>query len=105
MNSLLVGVARSLHSGTIRNCCFTVPFKLDVFRYLFDELRGLNKEDFRTDVFPDDWFVVYDEHGNGCMTPRLKYGPKSFVKCDDGSVKTKPRLCTEIVCVDLCKKS
>ena len=38
------------------------------------------------------------------MTPKLKYGPKHYKLCNDGSTVEKPRIFTEIVLVKLCKK-
>ena len=38
------------------------------------------------------------------MTPKMKYGPKTYSENSDGTVTDKPRLFTEIVCVTLYKK-
>lgn len=121
VNRFIVSIANSLNAGTVRSCTFTIPFNLDVFKYLFnDKGTSIPRSSGKTysladfdigDLLPDDWYVLYDKHGNGCsidfpitITPKIKYGPKCYVKSSDGLVVEKPKLFTEIIHVNLCKK-
>ena len=108
---LLLHTAESLNAGTVRSSTFSVPFKFEVYRYLFGNLTNLFETDFPSNLFPSNWFVVHDKYGNGCsidfpikMTRKLKYEPKSFFKARDGTMIAKPRIFTEVICVNLCKK-
>ena len=62
-------VERSLKLGVIRNSKFTLLFRTDVFRFLFngkgrDVRRGhgrnYDKEDFNEPYFPCNWNRCYD---------------------------------------------
>ena len=115
-------VQSSLKSGTIRNCDFCVPFRTDVFNFLFktkgsvvnrtkSRYKSYNLSDFDTQHFTDiNWYVVHDRLGNGCklefpvdMFSTLKYSPKVFCKDSTGTVTTKPRTFTEVVYVSVVK--
>ena len=58
----------------ICNCSFAVPFRCDVFNFLFrgkgisvQHKRGrmFSLEDFDLNYFPSDWFVTYHKLGSG----------------------------------------
>lgn len=107
VSSLLFHITKSLHAGSIRSCNFSVPFRFDVFRFLFGDCTTFNLVDFRSRLFPSNWFIVFDKHCNGCrvefpltMTCKLRYGPN----CYDSLGIVKPRLFVETVFVKLCKK-
>ena len=68
-------MAKSLKSGCIRRCKFSTPFRMDVFKYLFEGKgvrpsfgQGTNyeKENFDEIFFPSNWDVAYDHLGDGC---------------------------------------
>ena len=115
----IFNVRCSLHAGTVRSFKFCVEFRLDVFRYLFKDsgitaTRGKKYyalTDFSSEFFFDEWYVVYDKYGNGCMidfpvevTPKIRYGPRQYKKNSDSTAVEKPRMFREIVCVTLVKK-
>ena len=120
VSRLIFSIVKSLSAGSVRSCTFSVPFSLNVFRYLFNgkgtpvprrSSLSFDATDFNLDFFPETWYVVCDKHGNGCsidipivMTSKLNYGPRCYIKNDNDSVLEKPRIFTGIVCVNLCKK-
>ena len=66
---VLTKMAKSLNSGSIQRCKFSTPFRMDVFKYLFEGKgvrssfgQGMNyeKENFDERFFPSNWDVAYD---------------------------------------------
>lgn len=109
---LKYSIEQSLMAGSIRKYKFTVPFRHDVFKHLFEqkEDRCYALADFPPHLFPSGWNTVYSVIGDGCtvefpvkMTPYLKWSRKCYYKKTDGSLDVKPRYFTECVIVSLNK--
>ena len=75
ISSFLDGVTRSLRVGTVRNTKFTVEFRTDVFRLLFDGKRERANNgrghlyqltDFDSKYFSPGWHQCWDRLGDGC---------------------------------------
>ena len=71
----------------------------------------LQQNDFCEDFFVSSWYVLLDRFGNGCaidfpivVCPRIKYGPRTFIKNNDGRVAESSRMFIEVLCVNLVKK-
>ena len=68
-------VNKSLKMGVNRGCKFTLNFRTDVFRYLFNG-KGISSshgagslysiEHFETVYFPGGWHRIFDKLGDGC---------------------------------------
>ena len=75
VSNFIISLAASLRLGAIRKCSFSVPFRMDVFRHLFNDsgvkpIRGHGKnyykDDFAERYFPSGWHIVHDHLGDGC---------------------------------------
>ena len=94
ISSFVTAVQDSLRVGTIRNCTFSIPFRTDVFNFLFNgkgsavsgkRYKSYLEVDFNTQLFPTDWFVSYDKFGYCCkiifpvfIHSYVKYAPKRY---------------------------
>ena len=108
----------SLRVGTIRNCTLTIPFRTDVFNFLFNgkgnmingkKAKSYVESDFNTQLFPSNWFVYYDRLGNGCkldfpvyMYSHIKYAPQTYIRTST-TLALQQRDFTEIVTVTVVK--
>ena len=55
--------------------------------------------------------ILFDRFGNGCaiefpivISPTIKYGPKTFIRNNDGIVVESSRMFIEVLCVNLVKQ-
>lgn len=118
VSDFISSVSKSLKCGTIRASKFSIEFRLDVFRYLFNSkgrARGsgklYEKDDFNSDYFGEDWWFVLDKNGDGCcvdfpmeMRTAVKFSPIMYSKCSDGRIVERLRSYSEIVYVILLKR-
>jgi len=98
---------------------FSIGFRIDVFDFLF-EGRGsvppsgrgnfYDLADFSNVYFPADWYVVYDELGNGCkvvfpgrLESKIRFSSPMYSKMSDGFIVLQPKTFTEMICVTLVK--
>ena len=114
----VTAVKDSLRVGTIRNCTFSIPFRTDVFLFLFhgkgNEVSGKRyrsylQVDFDSQLFSSNWFVSHDRLGNGCkivfpvfIHSYVKYAPQSYLQIGTALVP-QPRDFTETITVTLVK--
>lgn len=119
VSNFVSAVSASLKLGTVRLCKFSVEFRLDVFKFLFDGKgttssrtagKLYNRGDFDSKYFPEGWNTVCDKLGDGCeiefpvqMDIHIKYGPKCYLKDSEGSFSLKPRSFSEVVIVTISK--
>ena len=120
VSALEDGINRSLRSGVNRACIFNVPFRTDVFRFLFKD-KGkdcphrfghfYDLEDFDRAFFSSDWHTCYDSFGDGCtidfplrMHSKLQWSPKVYTKDSCGVLIPKKRSYSEICSVWISKK-
>ena len=66
ISSFVTAIKGSLRVGTIRNCTFSIPFRTDVFNFLFNgkgivvsgrRHKAYSEVDFNPQLFPSDWFI------------------------------------------------
>ena len=111
---------RSLKLGVIRNSKFTILFRTEVFRFLFNDKgrdvqrgqgRNYDKEDFNETYFPCNWNRCYDRLGDGCeidfpvhLIRKVKWSPVVYSKEDGGTLISRPKLFCEILVVTVIKK-
>lgn len=123
ISNFVSAVQNSLRAGTVRNCTFNVPFRTDVFKFIFNSKgnvvtgkrgKSYNVDDFDEEHFPSNWFVSYDRLGNGRKVvfpihihSYIKFAPKSYLKSNTPSRTTTPipapRDFTEVLYVTLLK--
>ena len=119
VSDLAAEVQKSLKLGVNLGCRFSLRFRTDVFNFLFKGTgsvpptgRGkfFELEDFDNFYFPTDWYIVYDELGNGCkvvfpvmLESKTKFTNSVYCKCSDGSIVLKPKMFTEMIYVSLVK--
>ena len=105
VSNFIISLAASLQLGAIRKCSFSVPFRMDVFRYLFNDsgvkpIRGHGKnyykDDFAERYFPSGWHIVHDHLGDGCevdfpirLHSKLRWSSVVYHKCEDGTLTRK----------------
>lgn len=120
VSNFLCGLSASLRLGAIRKCPFSVHFRMDVFRYLFNDSgvkpthgQGKNyyKDDFAASYFPSGWYIVHNHLGDGCevdfpirLHSKLRWSPVVYHKGEDGTLTTKMRSFTEVLVVNVVKK-
>lgn len=100
-------VNRSLRLGVNRACSFSVIFRTDVFRFLFDGKgrdcphklgRFYDELDFSEEYFPPGWYECSDKLGDSCrirfpvrMYSKVQWLPVVYAKDADGAVTPKKR--------------
>ena len=99
------------------NTTIRLPFRHDVFRYLFKDKdkNNLHINDFDSNYFPYGWNQWYRRYGNSSYRGRTIVFPisidcyllwtrqKGYIKMTDGTVQPKPKTFTEMVRVHICK--
>ena len=96
VSNLCTAVQNSLRVGVVRNCSFVVPFRVDVFGFLFRDkgstVRGkrgrmFSLADFNQTYFPSNWFVSHSRLGDGCkldfpinLRNHVKFSPLTYFK-------------------------
>lgn len=119
-SNLMHAIKDSLKCGCTRKNDFTVNFRLDCFKVLFDgkgrddrSRRGCLYElsDFPDSFFNKNWYKFLDKHGEGYevdfpirMKPGLKWNSNGFCKLDSGELICAPKTFTEVVKIMLCKR-
>ena len=89
-------IKNSLRLGCVRNCAFSVPFRCDAFKFLFNGrgsvVRGkkglaYTQADFNSSYFPPDWFLSCDALGDCCkidfpiiLRNFVKFTPQTYTK-------------------------
>ena len=118
VSSLVTAVQNSLRHGCVRNCMFVIPFRCDVFNFLFSGKGSLihgkkgryySEADFDPTYFYVNWFVSYSKLGDGCklefpiiLRSYVKFSPCTYTKNDD-NVVARPRDFTELLSVSVVK--
>ena len=67
-------IGRSLLAGTIRKNRLSLNMQTDVFQFLFADkgiiaergYKEYGRDDFDDRYFTDEWYVKYDQNGDGC---------------------------------------
>ena len=111
-------ITRSLQSGTIRNCSFSVVFRTHAFNFLFNSKgtvvsgrkgRSYSLDDFDAQHFSHQWNVTHNRLEQGCkivfplyMYSSIKHTQASYTNTSTGVTK-KPHDYTEAVFVTLVK--
>ena len=106
--------------GVNRGGRISVPFRTDVFRFLFKDKgticqhgRGLyfELEHFNTEFFPAGWNKVLDRLGDGCevqfpvrLHSHLRWGQTVYKEDGDGELKKKQKTYEEICTIWLIKQ-
>ena len=120
ISNFVTAVQNSLRVGCVRNCMFVVPFRCDVFNFLFSgkgssvrtkKGRLYTEEDFDPTYFSIKyWFVSYNKLGDGCkidfpinLRSYVKFSPCTYIKNDDNVVVRRPRDFTELLSVSVVK--
>ena len=120
ISNFYTAVQNSLRVGVVCNCSFVVPFRCDVFNFLFSgkgisvpHKRGrmFSLEDFNTDYFSSDWFVSYHKLGSGCkvefpinLRSHVKFSPPLYTKDHNNDIVAKQtRDFTEVLSVSVAK--
>ncbi len=110
VSSLITHITCSLKSGLIRRRLFVVPFRRDVFNYLFNN-RGIsvgrkpgklyNRSDFSNAFFCDNNFMYKNNHDEVAriLFPICMYSHVKFVKLSSDSCDY-----CEVIRVKLCKE-
>ena len=120
VSNFIISLAASLRLGAIRKCSFSVPFRMDVFRHLFNDsgvkpIRGHGKnyykDDFAERYFPSGWHIVHDHLGDGCQVDfpirlhsKLRWSSVVYHKSEDGTLTRKLQSFTEVLVVNVVKK-
>ena len=120
VSTFLAYISASLKCGVNRSFKFTVPFRTDVYIFLFGQKgkehsyglgRWYENEDFNTEYFPCNWYKCHDKLGDGCtidfpicLHSKLKWSPTTFIKQVDGTVMPKEKSFEEVLVVNLVKK-
>ena len=94
---LTAAIQKSLKSGVNSSNGLDLEFRTDVFRFLFDGKgrtppngQGLfyDMDDFDNTFLKDNWYVVYDKLGDGCicsiefpirLESKIRWSPKVFL--------------------------
>ena len=119
ISSFTDAVHKSLKKGVNQSCKITVNFRTDVFTYLFqnkgsayDHGRGrlYTAQDFDPMYFPQDWYQVYDQLGDGCeiefpvrMISNVKWSRTTYTRSDIG-VCPRPKHYTEVCTLWIVKR-
>ena len=98
---------------------FVVPFRCDVFNFLFSgkgssihgkKGRFYSEADFDSTYFYINWFVSYSKFGDGCkvefpiiLRSYVKFSPCTHTKNDDNIVVARSRDFTEVLSVSVAK--
>lgn len=98
VSSFVSAVKDSLKRGVIRKCSFTVNFRIDVFQFLFhgkgnavcgSHSFSYSEEDFSSEYFPSNWFIIHDKLGSGCkvvfpvlLFSSVKFSPVTYLMSD-----------------------
>jgi len=113
----LHAVEGSLRVGCIRKTVLRIPFRLDVYRFLFSDKTELYQQDFDEKYFTLGWFQWYrkfDEFtycGHAIVFPLkvkcfLQWTKSNgFVKDDNGTLLEKPRTFVETIRVKIFKRN
>ena len=120
VSTFVAYISASLKCGVNCSFKFTVPFRTDVYMFLFgrkgkEPSHGLGRwyenDDFNTEYFPSNWSKSHDKLGDGCtidfpirLHSKLKWSLRSFIKQDDGTVMPKARSFEEVFVVNVVKK-
>ena len=103
ISNLETAVTRSLQAGVVRNCSFCIPFRTDVFNFLFNGKgtvvsrrrgRSYSLQDFDAQHFSHQWYITHNKLGDGCeivfplhMHSTVKYTQPSYTITATGVVK------------------
>ena len=75
VSNFCTAVQNSLRVGVVQNCSFVVPFRCDVFSFLFRDNGSIFKgrsgrmfslADFDPNHFSSNWFISYNRLSDGC---------------------------------------
>ena len=96
VSNFVSAVQSNLRAGTVHNCTFYVPFRTDVFNFLFNGKGNVvngkrgktcSEADFDVQHFPLNWYIHYDRLGIGCnvvfpiqIHSYVKFAPISHLK-------------------------
>lgn len=120
ISNFIDGINRSLRLGTVRQGKFSVEFRTDVFKALFDGKgetaktgRGClyRKDDFDSRYFPPSWYQCWDRLGDGCevefpiqLHSHIRYSPLCFTLDTSNTPIPKLRSFSEILSVSVIKR-
>ena len=118
VSNFVTAVQNSLRRGCVRNCNFVVPFRCDVFKFLFSgkgnsirrkKGRFYSEADFDPTYFYVNWFVSFSELGDGCkiefpiiLRSYVKFSKCTYTKNND-VVAPRPVDFTELLSVTVVK--
>ena len=111
---------RSLRKKCTQNTTIKMPFRHDIYRYLFKDkdTDNLQLHDFNTNYFPYGWEQWYRKYGSSdharysghtIVFPiridcKLEWTRQTgFMKMMDGTMQTKPKTFTEMIRIKVCK--
>ena len=110
VSNSIISLAASLRLGAIRKCSFSVPFRMDVFRHLFNDsgvkpIRGHGKnyykDDFAERYFPSGWHIVHDPLGEDArwifQLDSMRWSSVVYHKSEDGTLTRKLQSFTEVL--------
>ena len=118
VGNFTLAIDKSLRVECFKNTVLRVPFRHDVFRFLFQDRQELNIADFNNDYFPYGWNQWYRKYGStaharSCgrtivfpirMTCYLQWTrPNGFVKTLDGTLQQKQHTFIEMIRVHIVK--
>ena len=113
-------IEKSLVTGCINYTTIRLPFRHDIFHFLFKDkdIDNLQLHDFDTNYFPhgwNQWCRQYGNSGDASYCGRTIVFPiriecylqwtqrNSFIKLTDGTVQPKPRTFREMIRIYICK--
>ena len=113
-------IDRSLRKGCTCNTTIRLPFRHDIFHYLFKDkdINDLQLNDFDSMYFPYGWSQWYRRYGNSdnasycgraivfpirieCYLQWTRQN--GFIKLTDGTVQPKPKTFIEMIRIYICK--
>ena len=119
VSNFCTAVQNSLRVGVVQNCSFVVPFRCDVFSFLFRDNGGMFKgrrsrmfslADFDPNHFSSNWFISYNRLGDGCkvdfsinLRSHVEFTPLTYIKDHNNDMVARPRDFSELLSVSVVK--